>query len=66
MNPDEMFMVLEDEYLMRYVESHNVISTGYFTVFTLATTDSSVLKYLNNNGFPVVYSDTDGFIVVKF
>ena len=66
MNKDEMFMFLEDEHLMMYVEDHTIISTGYFTIFTLATTDSSVLEYLNNNDFPVVYSDTDGFIVIKF
>ncbi|MFZ2992480.1 MAG: hypothetical protein WA061_02080 [Microgenomates group bacterium] len=50
-----------------HVEEFTVISNGWWTLFTLSTTDSSVLEYLNNNGFPVVYSDIfDGIILVKF
>ncbi len=35
-------------------------------VCTIYAPDSSTLEYLNNNGFPVVYSDYTGVIVVKF
>jgi hypothetical protein len=50
-----------------YIEEYNVISNGRFTCFTLSCTDSSVLDYLMNNKFPVVYSSIlDGIIVLKF
>lgn len=66
MDKKEMFIHLQDEYFMRFVDEHNVISTGYNTLFVLHSNDGSTLEYLNNNGFPVVYSDMDGFIIVKF
>lgn len=33
---------------------------------TIYSPESSILQYLNNNGFPVVYSDFSGLILVKF
>ncbi len=66
MNKEDMFELLNDESFTLFITEHSVISTGYNTLFTIHSNDSSTLKYLNSNGFPVVYSDTDGFIIVKF
>ena len=61
-----MFSLLENKELS-FIEEWNVISTGYNTIFTIYATDSSVLNYLNNNEFPVVYSSFDtGIILVSF
>lgn len=63
---NEMFRLLENNELM-YVECYTILSTGWNTIFTIHYNDSSVLEYLNNNKFPVVYSDMDDCIIlVKF
>ena len=66
MNINEMWAFWNDEHLMNYVDEKHVMSIGFETLFILHSDDGSTLQYLNNNNFPVVYSDTDGFIVVKF
>ena len=65
MTKDEMFLFVEEK--NPFIEEYKVISNGWFTLFTLSTTDSSVLEYLNNNNAPVVYSSIlDGIILVKY
>ena len=61
---EDMFDFVESE--NQFIEDYKIFSSGWNTVFALYTTDCIVLEYLNNNNFPIVYSDTDGFILVKF
>lgn len=49
-----------------YVDTVSLVSTGWNTLFLIYATDSSVLEYLNSNNAPVVYSDIDGLILVKY
>jgi hypothetical protein len=48
-----------------FITGYNILLTGYNTIFTIHSNDSSTIEYLNNN-FPVVYSDFDCIIVIKF
>jgi hypothetical protein len=44
----------------------NVINNGFNVAFAFYSESSEVLQYLNSNSAPVVYSDGDGFIMVKY
>jgi hypothetical protein len=56
------------EYIKKsnFVETYNILFTCYYTIFTISTIGITVLQFLNENNFPVIYSDTDGIIIVKF
>ncbi|MFA6309592.1 MAG: hypothetical protein WC677_07665 [Clostridia bacterium] len=66
MDKNEVQDFLFDEQSKCYVEKFHKDTNGFITTFTVFTNDSSVLAYLNDNGAKVVYSDTDGLILLKY
>jgi hypothetical protein len=59
---DLTYYLSGNEYSPQYVR----LDTRWNTIYTIYAPDSSILEYLNGNGFPVVYADTNGLIIVKF